>query len=239
MWIRAFGAHSSLPKAEMRLLEHPHLPVPRLSARSGAPPACRCPTHLHIGGVNTLTRLPASVRYALLHGLAHHIASGLEVPSASGFDGFCSCMVCRRRPAHLTRLLTSPLCAAWNRRIFHPAGVRAACLAHNNSRPDDHARERVLIICPAVRGALLCFECEPIVHGLDMRGAGNYPPARRECAGLFAFERRRFGHDARDRGPAAANISRQPNFKGASSPLRSQVKFAGRAMTTERCPGEL
>ena len=41
-------------------------------------------------------------------------------------------MVCRRRPAHLTRLLTSPLCAAWNCRVFHPAGVRAACLAHND-----------------------------------------------------------------------------------------------------------
>jgi Protein of unknown function (DUF3768) len=41
-------------------------------------------------------------------------------------------MACRRRPAHLTRLLTSPLYAAWNCRVFHPAGVRAACLAHND-----------------------------------------------------------------------------------------------------------
>jgi hypothetical protein len=41
-------------------------------------------------------------------------------------------MACRRRPAHLTRLLPSPLCAAWSCRVFHPAGVRAACLAHND-----------------------------------------------------------------------------------------------------------
>ena len=41
-------------------------------------------------------------------------------------------MVCRRRPAHLTRLLPSPLCVAWSCRVFHPAGVRAACLAHND-----------------------------------------------------------------------------------------------------------
>lgn len=41
-------------------------------------------------------------------------------------------MVCRRRPAHLTRLLPSPLYAAWSCRVFHPAGVRAACLAHND-----------------------------------------------------------------------------------------------------------
>jgi hypothetical protein len=41
-------------------------------------------------------------------------------------------MVCRRRPAHLTRLLTSPLCAAWSCKVFHLAGLRAACLAHND-----------------------------------------------------------------------------------------------------------
>jgi hypothetical protein len=41
-------------------------------------------------------------------------------------------MVCRRRPAHLTRQLLSPLYAAWKCRVFHPAGVRAACLAHND-----------------------------------------------------------------------------------------------------------
>lgn len=41
-------------------------------------------------------------------------------------------MVCRRRPAHLTRPLLSPPCAAWRRRVFHPAGVRAAYLAHND-----------------------------------------------------------------------------------------------------------
>ena len=41
-------------------------------------------------------------------------------------------MVCRRRPTHLTCLLLSPLCAAWKRRVFHPAGMRAAYLAHND-----------------------------------------------------------------------------------------------------------
>jgi hypothetical protein len=41
-------------------------------------------------------------------------------------------MVCRRRPAHLTRQLLSPLCAAWKCRVSHPAEVRAACLAHND-----------------------------------------------------------------------------------------------------------
>jgi hypothetical protein len=153
------------------------LPVPRLSARSGAPPARRCPAHLHIGGVNTLTRLPASVRNALLHRLAHHIASGLEVPSASGFDGFCSCMVCRRRPAHLTRLLTSPLCAAWNCRVFHPAGVRATCLAHDDPRPHDHARERVLIPCPAVRGAIYCRNPAPQTATIPLFNRTRNPAA--------------------------------------------------------------
>ena len=41
-------------------------------------------------------------------------------------------MACQRRPAHLTHQLPSPLCAAWKCRVYHPAGVRAACLAHND-----------------------------------------------------------------------------------------------------------
>ena len=105
----------------------------------------------------------------------------MEVPSASGFDGFCSCMVCRRRPAHLTRLLPSPLCAAWSCRVFHPAGMRAACLAHN----DPWGEHDCAVL--AIGGHRVIFKID-LYEDPEVKGTDGQPATTRVLTIMLAEE---------------------------------------------------